>query len=340
MTLDDNPGISQTFPIQVTNLSNNFVTFREDFPLGSIKEVHEVIEVDDDDEGDENTHPSPAQSSDPMASAGTAYNIRNCSPSANAEEPSPKSIPSPENAQEDISYPEFPTNMKDAQEWLLDVQPRMPEHIKDMLLRSCVHLTDVESAKFGEVFIMYADLFAKNDNYLGCFTEMEHSIDTGDTPPIKQQMRRTPLHFRDEEEAYLKKMLDSKVIQPSNSEWASPLSSSRRKMALFAGQIKEYAKLACPLYELTGPKAPFHWDVPQQEAFEALKNVLVSAPVLAYPNSTDMFILDMDASDTAIGAELLQLQEGEGRVISYGSFSLTPAQRNYCTTRKELLALI
>ena len=50
---------------------------------------------------------------------------------------------------------------------------------------------------------------------------MEHSIDTGDTPPIKQWMRRTPLHLCDEEEAYLKKMLDSKVIQPYNSEWAS-----------------------------------------------------------------------------------------------------------------------
>ena len=188
--------------------------------MGSIEEVHEVIEADDD-EGDENTHPSPAQSSDPMASVRTAYNIRNCSPSANAEEPSLESIPSPENAQEDISYPEFPTNMKDAQEWLLDVQSHMPEHIKDMFLCSCVHLTDEESAELGEVLIMYADLFAKNDNDLGCFTEMEHFIDTGDTPPIKQRMRRTPLRFCDEEE-YLKKMLDSKVIQPSNSEWASP----------------------------------------------------------------------------------------------------------------------
>ena len=67
-----------------------------------------------------------------------------------------------------------------------------------------------------------ADLFAKHDNDLGCFTEMEHSIDTGDTLPIKQRMKRAPLHFHDEEEAYLRKMLDSKVIQPSNSEWASP----------------------------------------------------------------------------------------------------------------------
>ena len=112
--------------------------------------------------------------------------------------------------------------MKDAQEWLLDVQSRMPEHMKEMFLHSCVHLNDEESAEFGEVLIQYQGLFAKNDNDLGCFTEMEHSIDTGDTPPIKQQMRRTPLRFRNEEEAYLKKMLDSKVIQPSNSEWASP----------------------------------------------------------------------------------------------------------------------
>ena len=148
VTLDNNPGTSQTFPIQVTNLSNNFVTFHEDFPLESIEEVHEVIEADDG-EGDENAHPSPAQSSDPTANAGTAYNVRNCSPSANAEEPSPESTPSPENAQEDISYPKFPTNIKDAQEWLLDVQSRMPEHIKDMFLHSCVYLTDEESAEFG-----------------------------------------------------------------------------------------------------------------------------------------------------------------------------------------------
>ena len=63
-----------------------------------------------------------------------------------------------------------------------------------------MHLTDEESAEFGEVLIMYADLIAKNDNDLGCFTEMELSFDTGDTLPIKQQMRRTPLCFHDEEE--------------------------------------------------------------------------------------------------------------------------------------------
>ena len=58
------------------------------------------------------------------------------------------------------------------------------------------------------------------------------------------------------------------------------------------------------------------------------------------PNTTDQFILDVDASNVAIGAELIQVQNGAERVIAYSSFSLTPEQKNYCTTRKELLAIV
>ena len=127
--------------------------------------------------------------------------------------------------------------------------------------------------------------------------------------------------FFQKEVPFLGKLATTKGIGVGPKEieavinWPPP--TDHREVESFLGfanyhwnHIKEYAKLACPLYELTGPKAPFHWDVPQQEAFEALKSALVSAPVLAYPNSTDMFILDTDASDTAIEAELLQLQEG------------------------------
>ena len=126
-----------------------------------------------------------------------------------------------------------------------------------------------------------------------------------------------------------------------------PIPTCQREVESFLGfanyhrtHIKEYAHIASPLYGLTGPKATFHWEDKHQKAFDALVEALVCAPVLAYPNSQDTFILDTDASDTAIRAELLQLQEGEERVVSYGSFSLTLAQRNYCTTRKELLAVL
>ena len=105
------------------------------------------------------------------------------------------------------------------------------------------------------------------------------------------------------------------------------------------GFIKNFARLTTPLYALTGKK-PFHWGDEQQQAFEAVKQALVSAPVLALPTKSDPFILDTDASDLAIGAELLQVQNGEERCIAYCSLSLDAEQRKYCTTRKELLAVV
>ncbi|BHF75738.1 hypothetical protein SprV_0501883400 [Sparganum proliferum] len=57
-------------------------------------------------------------------------------------------------------------------------------------------------------------------------------------------------------------------------------------------------------------------------------------------NDAGKFILDTDASDTAIGAVLSQQQsDGTERVIQYLSRSLTKAERRYCVTRKEMLAL-
>jgi ribose 1,5-bisphosphokinase PhnN len=61
--------------------------------------------------------------------------------------------------------------------------------------------------------------------------------------------------------------------------------------------------------------------------------------ILAFHNAQDLFIPDTDASDYAIGAELSQLQNGKEVLISYGSKTLSPAQRRYCT-RKELLAIV
>ena len=60
----------------------------------------------------------------------------------------------------------------------------------------------------------------------------------------------------------------------------------------------------------------------------------MEAPVHAYPNSEDLFILDTDASNHAIGAELLQVQNGVVLLIGFGSFHIYSAQRNYCTIRK------
>jgi hypothetical protein len=73
---------------------------------------------------------------------------------------------------------------------------------------------------------------------------------------------------------------------------------------------------------------------------DELRKAMVRAPILALPNATDHFILDTDASDKSVGAELIQIQGGEERAVAYGSLTLTPEQQKYCTTRKELLAII
>lgn len=71
--------------------------------------------------------------------------------------------------------------------------------------------------------------FAENEFDLGNFREIKHSINTGSSTPIKQRMRRTPLDFAHEEEAHLKTMLNAGIIEPSTSEWASPLVLIRKR---------------------------------------------------------------------------------------------------------------
>ena len=86
--------------------------------------------------------------------------------------------------------------------------------------------------------------------------------------------------------------------------------------------IKDFAKISGPLCEITG-KAKFQWKQPQQQAFDMLKALLLSAPILALPNNTDYYILDTDTSDRTIGAELIQVQNGDERVVAYGSYPHT-----------------
>lgn len=82
------------------------------------------------------------------------------------------------------------------------------------------------------------------------------------------------------------------------------------------------------------------WTKPCQDSFDSLRRALISAPVLAHPDFSKPFILDTDASDVAIGAVLSQVHNGMERVIAYASRTLSKAERQYCVTRKELLAVV
>ncbi len=74
--------------------------------------------------------------------------------------------------------------------------------------------------------------------------------------------------------------------------------------------LKNLAKCA-PLYDINGKKEILYGGEEHQSAFEKHQKLhFTSEPILALPNNSDPFILDTDASDWAIGAELIQIQGG------------------------------
>lgn len=128
-------------------------------------------------------------------------------------------------------------------------------------------------------------------------------------------------------------------------EWPTP--RRLRDVRAFLGLCAYYRKfilgfsiVAAPLFALTKKDSPFVWDEDCQEAFDRLKSALTSSPILSLPTNEAVYVLDCDASDFGIGAVLSQRIGGDEKVIAYGSRLLSTTERNYCITRKELLAIV
>jgi len=104
--------------------------------------------------------------------------------------------------------------------------------------------------------------------------------------------------------------------------------------------VKGFGEIAAPLNALSEKNKVFRWTEECDAAFQTLKKILTTAPLLAMPNETDTFILDTDASLYSIGAVLSQVQDGVERPVAYASRKLSRAESNYCVTRRELLAVV
>ena len=101
------------------------------------------------------------------------------------------------------------------------IPEELPSHLQDLFTRSKQHLTTTQSAELAKLLIEFKDTFAKDDFDLGHFTQIKHRIDTGNSAPVREKMRRTPFGFEEEEEKHIQQLLDKKIIQPSASEWAA-----------------------------------------------------------------------------------------------------------------------
>ena len=105
--------------------------------------------------------------------------------------------------------------------------------------------------------------------------------------------------------------------------------------------IPKFSQVAAPLYALTKKDAPYQWNSSCQDTFEQLKQKLIQAPVLAFPDFSKHFILETDASGVGLGAVLSQEQEdGRPKPLCYASRTLQAHEKNYGISELEALAVV
>lgn len=191
------------------------------------------------------------------------------------------------------------------------------------------------------------------------FKALARVLDAHRAAGLKLQPSKCQL-FRDHIE-YLGHLVSPRGIQtlPSHTkvikDW--PIPKTRPEARSFIGKISYYRKFIKDFSALAGPwtdvmnknsaaddRIPLTITESMTASFYELRDLLVSAPILGYPqfDSDEPFVLDTDWSGDhrAIGAVLSQKQDGQERVIAYGSKKLNNAQASYTANRGELYAII
>ena len=110
--------------------------------------------------------------------------------------------------------------------------------------------------------------------------------------------------------------------------------------AFFRSFVPNMAEIISPITKLLKKNNKFVWGPAQNQAFEKIKSMLTSAPILKYPDFSEKFFIFTDASEHAIGAVLMQREDDKLKPIAYVSRSLSKAEIKYSVTKKEALGIV
>lgn len=127
-----------------------------------------------------------------------------------------------------------------------------------------------------------------------------------------------------------------------------PRPTTKKELQRFLGLVgyyrifcRNFSTVVFPLTELLKTRVKFVWSVECQQAFDNVKTVLCSSPVLAAPRFDRTFLLQVDASQVGAGAVLMQGDDqGVMRPVSFFSRKFNGYQFNYSVIEKEALALV
>ena len=142
-------------------------------------------------------------------------------------------------------------------------------------------------------------------------------------------------------------MFSEKGIQPDPAKveavqsWTPP--TTLQKLQEFLGLVQflspfipGLSTLTAPLRELQKKDAEFIWDASYDRAFEKIKDAVTADTILRYFNTEKPVVVQVDASQTGLGAALLQ----EGKPVAFASKSLTPTEQRYANIEREMLAVV
>ena len=99
-------------------------------------------------------------------------------------------------------------------------------------------------------------------------------------------------------------------------------------------------RLLIPIYDLQEKSKKFKWTQEVEKAFNDIKELLISPPVLKAPTPDVLFCLESDTSWEGVGGTLLQKQGNEWVVIGYHSKRLPQSAKNFGVTELELTRLL
>ncbi|EXX64785.1 gag-pol fusion protein [Rhizophagus irregularis DAOM 197198w] len=164
------------------------------------------------------------------------------------------------------------------------------------------------------------------------------------------RLKAEKCHFAAAEHQFLGHVVGKEGVKPDpekvnkmvNYPEPQNIRELRKVLGLFSYYrrfIKDFAKVADPMYKLLKKDAPYEWTNLQQKAFENLRDKLTTAPIVQYPDFSKPFFLYTDASTIGLDAVLAQKIDDQEHVITYASRTLIPAEKNYAITELECLAI-
>ena len=159
-------------------------------------------------------------------------------------------------------------------------------------------------------------------------------------------MKKSKCSFFSKEIQYLEHILSATGIRPLPAKthviqhMHPPMMSKQVKTFLdLVGNcrrfIKGFAKIAKPLTLLTRQQVKFEWTPEDHTAFLHLKEAIVQAPILHYPNPDKRYIVYTDASDDACGTQLSQEHNSMVFPVAFLSHTFAETQWKWSTTEQE-----